>query len=62
MVTEQEITCSKEYIDEAFKPVPWAIVYACQIPGALTGRDTPQARPKAALEGTNTYGTFCIKS
>ena len=26
---------------------------------ALTGRDTPQARPSAALEGTNTYGTFC---
>lgn len=26
---------------------------------AITGRDTPQARPRAALEGTKTYGTFC---
>lgn len=25
----------------------------------LTGRVTPHARPRAALEGTNTYGTFC---
>lgn len=27
---------------------------------ALTGRDTPHARPRAALDGTNTYGTFCV--
>lgn len=26
---------------------------------AITGRETPQARPRASLEGTNTYGTFC---
>jgi hypothetical protein len=26
---------------------------------AMTGRDTPQARPSAALDGTNTYATFC---
>ena len=26
---------------------------------AMTGRDTPQARPNATLDGTNTYGTFC---
>lgn len=25
---------------------------------AMTGRDTPQARPSACLERTNTYGTF----
>lgn len=25
---------------------------------AITGRDTPHARPKACLERTNTYGTF----
>ena len=25
----------------------------------LTGRETPQARPRAALDRTNTYGTFC---
>lgn len=25
---------------------------------AMTGRDTPQARPRACLERTNTYGTF----
>ena len=24
----------------------------------MTGRDTPQARPRATFEGTNTYGTF----
>ncbi|KAG7226411.1 hypothetical protein INR49_013823 [Caranx melampygus] len=24
----------------------------------MTGRDTPQARPRACLERTNTYGTF----
>ena len=26
---------------------------------ATTARDTPQARPSAILDGTNTYGTFC---
>lgn len=26
---------------------------------AMTGRETPQARPSATLDGTNTYGTFC---
>lgn len=26
---------------------------------AMTGRETPQARPSACLLGTNTYGTFC---
>lgn len=25
----------------------------------MTGRETLQARPSAALEGTKTYGTFC---
>jgi hypothetical protein len=25
---------------------------------AMTGRETPQARPRAVLEGTKTYGTF----
>jgi len=25
----------------------------------ITGRETPQARPKACFEGTKTYGTFC---
>ena len=28
---------------------------------AMTGRVTPQARPSAALDSTNTYGTFCHK-
>lgn len=26
---------------------------------AMTGRDTPVARPSATLDGTKTYGTFC---
>ncbi len=26
---------------------------------AMTGRDTPHARPREALDVTNTYGTFC---
>ena len=26
---------------------------------AMTGRETLQARPKAALDSTKTYGTFC---
>ena len=26
---------------------------------AMTGRDTPHARPSDAFDGTNTYGTFC---
>jgi len=25
---------------------------------AITGRETPQARPRACLDGTKTYGTF----
>ena len=25
---------------------------------AITGRETPQARPSATFDGTNTYGTF----
>jgi hypothetical protein len=28
----------------------------------MTGRDTPQARPNACFDGTNTYGTFCNKT
>lgn len=26
---------------------------------AMTGLETPHARPRACFEGTNTYGTFC---
>lgn len=29
---------------------------------AITGRETPQARPSASFEGTNTYGTFCMEA
>ena len=28
---------------------------------AMTGRETPAARPSAAFDGTKTYGTFCNK-
>jgi hypothetical protein len=28
------------------------------IEAAMTGRETPQARPRAVLLGTKTYGTF----
>ena len=27
----------------------------------ITGRDTPQARPSATLDGTKMYGTFCAR-
>jgi hypothetical protein len=29
-----------------------------KIEAAMTGRDTPHARPNACLDGTYTYGTF----
>jgi len=29
---------------------------------AITGRETPQARPRACLDGTKTYGTFYINN
>ena len=28
---------------------------------AITGLETPQARPRAAFDATKTYGTFCVE-
>lgn len=47
------IACCRDWI-WLFSCDPSFIVTA----QAMTGRDTPVARPKACLESTKTYGTF----